>query len=93
VEESPGKGNWAETVWVSVLDRLVTETAQQGFYVVYLLRADGAGAYLSLNQGTTAILRQVGRGRYLNTLASTGARDAGLLSVDHVRALQSPCAH
>jgi 5-methylcytosine-specific restriction protein A len=80
VEGSPGKGNWAETVWVSVFDRLVTETAQDGFYVVYVIRSDGVGAYLSLNQGTTAILNQAGRSNYLKVLANTAARDVGLLA-------------
>jgi 5-methylcytosine-specific restriction protein A len=50
VTGSPGRGNWAETPWVSVFDRLVTETAQRGFYVVYLFRGDGDAAYLSFNQ-------------------------------------------
>jgi 5-methylcytosine-specific restriction enzyme A len=36
VTGSPGRGNWAETPWVSVFDRLITETAQRGYYIVYL---------------------------------------------------------
>src|SRR5439155_42289 len=44
VTGSPGRGNWAETPWVSVFDRLVTDTAQRGFYIVYLLRGDGTAA-------------------------------------------------
>ena len=44
VEGSPGKGNWAETVWVLVFDPLVTETAQEGFYVVYLIPEMAAGS-------------------------------------------------
>jgi 5-methylcytosine-specific restriction protein A len=31
LQGSRGRGNWAETVWVSVFDRLVTETAQRGY--------------------------------------------------------------
>lgn len=78
-EGSPGKGNWAETLWVSVFDRIITETAMEGFYVVYLFRQDGAGVYLSLNQGTTAIYRHAGGRRYIEVLESTAQRDAGLL--------------
>ncbi len=42
VEGSPGKGVWAESVWAAVFDRTITETAQRGFYVVYLVAPDGS---------------------------------------------------
>lgn len=58
VHGSPGQGNWARVPWVAVYDRLITETAQDGFYVVYLVKEDCSGFYLSLNQGVTTI-RQV----------------------------------
>lgn len=77
---SPGKGNWARTVWLAVFDRMITETAQQGFYVVYLIPEDGGRVYLSLNQGTTEIHERVGGGRYLGVLADTATRDVGLLA-------------
>lgn len=53
VKASPGSGNWAEVVWAAVLDQEITNTAQRGFYPVYLFKPDGSGIYLSLNQGTT----------------------------------------
>src|SRR6266498_283860 len=56
VTGSPGRRNWAETPWVAVFDRLVTETAQRGFYSVYLFRQDGKAVFLSLNQGTTEVM-------------------------------------
>ena len=49
VEGSPGKGNWAESVWLSVFDRTITETAQRGFYVVYLVAA-GRFAHILIAQ-------------------------------------------
>lgn len=58
VHGSPGQGNWARVPWVAVYDRFITETAQDGFYVVYLVKEDFSGVYLSLNQGVTTI-RQV----------------------------------
>jgi 5-methylcytosine-specific restriction protein A len=79
VEGSGGRGKWAETVWISVFDRLVTESAQTGFYIVYLFRHDGTAVHLSLNQGTTAVLNEVGRPRYLAVLADQARRDAGLI--------------
>lgn len=60
VEGSPGKGNWAEVPWIAILDRLVTETAQQGYYLVYLVKEDASGVYLSLNQGVTTVRQQYG---------------------------------
>jgi 5-methylcytosine-specific restriction enzyme MrcB-like protein len=49
LEGSAGKGQWAEVPWTAVFDRLITNTARQGFYIVYLFRSDLSGVYLSLN--------------------------------------------
>ncbi len=51
VAASPGIGNWAEIPWIAVFDREITETAQEGYYIVYLFRKDMSGVYLSLNMG------------------------------------------
>jgi 5-methylcytosine-specific restriction protein A len=77
---SAGKGNWARTVWLAFFDRMVTESAQRKFYLVYLIPGDGGRIYLSLNQGTTEIHERVGARRYLGVLADTATRDVGLLS-------------
>lgn len=55
VEGSAGKGNWAGCPWISVFDISITESAQSGYYPVYLFREDMTGVYLSLNQGVTDI--------------------------------------
>ena len=55
IEGSAGQGQWAEVPWAAVFDRLITNTARQGFYIVYLFRSDLSGVYLSLNQGVTSI--------------------------------------
>jgi len=55
VEGSVGKGNWAGCPWISVFDVSITDSAQAGYYPVYLFREDMAGVYLSLNQGVTDI--------------------------------------
>jgi 5-methylcytosine-specific restriction protein A len=52
---SPGKGNWADTPWIAILDLLVTDTPQSGYYPVFLFKADMTGVYLSINQGVTKI--------------------------------------
>ena len=53
VKASPGSGNWADVVWAAIFDLEITDSAQRGFYPVYLFKPDGSGVYLSLNQGTT----------------------------------------
>jgi len=55
---SPGQGGWAQAPWAAIFDRFVTETAQDGYYLVYLVREDFAGIHLSLNQGVTVAQKQ-----------------------------------
>jgi len=79
VQGSRGQGHWARTPWIAVFDRLVTESAQRGYYVVYLIRGDGGGVYLSLNQGTTAVHAEVGGRRYRSVLTDRATVYAELL--------------
>lgn len=58
VTGSPGKGNWAAGPWVAVFDRTVTESAERGFYIVYLFAENAHGVYLSLNQGVTDVRKR-----------------------------------
>lgn len=60
VQGSVGQGNWAKVPWVAIFDRLITETARDGYYVVYLVKEDFSGLYLSLNQGITVVRNQYG---------------------------------
>lgn len=50
---SAGQGTWTYGPWIGIFDRLVTTSAQRGYYPVYLFREDMEGVYLSLNQGIT----------------------------------------
>lgn len=63
VRSSVGQGNWAAVPWIAFFDPLITETATQGFYVVYLINPDRQTITLSLNQGTTSIFNEFGRAR------------------------------
>ncbi len=40
VKYSYGKGNWAETPWIAILDKRETTTPQKETYVVILFRSD-----------------------------------------------------
>ncbi|MGM5051145.1 MrcB family domain-containing protein [Tardiphaga sp. 604_B6_N1_1] len=55
VKGSAGAGQWAAVPWLAVFEDIVTNTATQGYYVVYLFHPTSPLVYLSLNQGTTAI--------------------------------------
>lgn len=81
VQGSAGQMNfpWAETPWVAVFDRLVTESAQQGHYIVYLVHPEGRGLYISLNQGVTEA-RSAGGGRLTERLADEAGRLRDLIS-------------
>ena len=60
IQGSIGQGNPAEVPWICVFDLDITKSAQEGFYIVYLLKADMSGVYLSLNQGWTQYEREYG---------------------------------
>lgn len=63
VSGSAGAGNWANVPWLSILNPEITKSTQDGIYPVYLFRADGTGVYLSLNQGTTAPQKLLGKAK------------------------------
>lgn len=48
-----GQSRWARGPGIEIFDRLVTTSAQKGYYPVYLFREDMRGVYLSLNQRMT----------------------------------------
>jgi 5-methylcytosine-specific restriction protein A len=86
---SPGQGNWARAPWAAVYDRFITESAQDGYYIVYLVREDFSGIYLSLNQGVTSVRKQYGteakralRVRSADFLARLGSLADGLSTGD-----------
>lgn len=86
VEGSPGQGVWAGVPWAAIFDRFVTDSAQDGYYLVYLIKEDLTGIYLSLNQGVTSIRAQYGSGakealrvRASDFLARLGRVTDGLL--------------
>ena len=61
IKASAGAGNWANVPWLSIINPEVTETTQDGFYPVYLFRADASGVYLALVQGTTKPQERLGK--------------------------------
>lgn len=53
VEGRDGTGLKTRVPWVRVFSKRLSPSAQQGWYLVYLVAFDGSAVYLSLNQGTT----------------------------------------
>ena len=65
---SLGKGNWADVPWIALLNRNVTTSVQSGLYVAFLVTEDLSAIYLTLIQGTTALLSELGRASAIRTL-------------------------
>jgi 5-methylcytosine-specific restriction enzyme A len=76
---SVGQGNYAQCPWVAIFDPIVTDSAERGFYIVYLFKGDGTGVHLSLNQGTTEALETFGRQSYLKELRAKAEQYGRLL--------------
>ena len=55
IKGSVGQGNWATIPWIAILNSSITNTPQEGVYIVYLLSSDCKRLYLSFNQGCTKI--------------------------------------
>lgn len=53
IRGSVGQGNWAETPWVAILDKNVTLSTQNGYYVCFLINPIEQTMYLSLAVGWT----------------------------------------
>ena len=60
VEGSINTGNIADIPWICLFDNEITNTAQNGFYIVYLFDSTMNGIYLSLNQGFTQYKNEFG---------------------------------
>ncbi|WP_322889551.1 MULTISPECIES: MrcB family domain-containing protein [unclassified Yoonia] len=63
VKASVGQGGWASIPWLAFFDPIITESATQGFYAVYLVNPYTNSVTLSMNQGTTAIYAEYGQSR------------------------------
>ncbi|MFB9274158.1 McrB family protein [Cohnella cellulosilytica] len=53
VKASVGNGVWAAVPWIAIMDRRITESTQNGEYIVYLFAEDMSAVYLTLAQGVT----------------------------------------
>ena len=70
VKGSVGAGRWTDVPWIAVFDKRITQSAQKGVYIVYLLNKDSKTLFLTLNQGATDVAQ--GGGSDEKKLAFTG---------------------
>ena len=60
---STGQGNVTPAPWIAIFDKAITDTAQRGYYVVYLYSCDLLRVYLSLALGVTEFESTYGSNR------------------------------
>jgi MoxR-like ATPase len=58
---SVGQGNWAAVPWIALLNTTVTRSTQEGIYVVLLISKSLDRMFLTLNQGTTNLVKELGQ--------------------------------
>jgi hypothetical protein len=61
VDISVGQGNWAAIPWIALLNTEITRSTQEGIYVVFLIARTLDRVFLTLNQGTTNLVRALGQ--------------------------------
>lgn len=60
VSASLGQGNWVRVPWIALLNQNITTSTQTGLYGVFLISNDLQRVYLTLNQGVTELIEQLG---------------------------------
>jgi hypothetical protein len=61
VNISVGQGNWATVPWIALLNTKITKSTQEGIYVVFLISTELDRVFLTLNQGTTRLVNELGQ--------------------------------
>ncbi|NYE58432.1 MrcB family domain-containing protein [Carboxydothermus ferrireducens] len=58
VKGSAGQGVWTKYPWVAIYNKKITNSIQEGVYIVYLFSEDMQRVYLTLNQGCTKLIEE-----------------------------------
>lgn len=61
IEGSVGKGNWAKIPWIAIMHKDITDKIQEGEYIVYLFAEDMQTVYLTIAQGVSKPIEEMGR--------------------------------
>lgn len=57
---SVGKGNWARSPWICIMEKKLTRSTQRGVYLGYLFSEDMNSFYLTLTSGCTEFINKYG---------------------------------
>lgn len=64
VKGAMGQGNKSSYPWITILNKNITTSTQNGLYIAYLFRRDMSGFYLVLQQGITYFEKIYRRNKY-----------------------------
>ena len=76
---SVGQGNWATVPWIALLNTKITESTQEGIYVVFLIATALDRVFLTLNQGTTKLVRTLGQREAQQNMLDVAAKTRPLI--------------
>lgn len=91
VKASCGTGKWTAVPWIAIFDKRITQSAQKGVYIVYLLNKESKKLYLTLNQAASGstlseleenakrIQEQLGVSNFEKIKTGSDAYDAGCI--------------
>jgi hypothetical protein len=80
VNISVGQGNWATVPWIALLNTRITRSTQEGVYVVFLITTGLDRIFLTLNQGTTNLVRELGQREAQMRMLDVASKTRGLVS-------------
>jgi len=75
-----GSGNWSEIPWVAILDKTVSSSTMEGYYVVILFDKNLQNIYLGLAAGWTQFEKEYGVKEGKSKIQTTCKYYAHLLS-------------
>ena len=75
-----GQGNWATVPWIALMNTRITRSTQEGIYVVFLITTDLDRIFLTLNQGTTNLVRELGQREAQSRMLDVASKTRGLVS-------------
>ena len=75
-----GQGNWAAVPWIALLDTKITSSTQEGVYTVFLIAAELDRIFLTLNQGTTNLVQELGQAEAQKRMLDVASKTRALVS-------------
>ena len=84
IESSVGIGNLSAAPWLAIMDKSVTESAREGFYVVFLFSRSAKKLYLSLGLGATQFEIIYGRSNDCLDKIALAVKDFKLLFKEYI---------